>query len=181
MTPPERPAFRVLGEPGARLTPRGCAMVVVALELAARQAGQAGVNYRGRDRYGDFEWLLEVCRAGAVTGGDSAAGTAEATFTVVMPSSAPVPELLTTGQAAAIMRLSTRAVVKRIEAGQLPARKVGREWLITEYDARCAANGGRADARTRTAEDRPGGAEQDTDRPGRSGRQGDSQRADPPA
>ena len=153
MSPPERPSA-IIGD-RLLLTRHGAAMVAAAIELAMKAAGANGVDYAGRTAYDDVAWLLAQARTVAA---GAAAGTSGQRFTVVMPSSAPVPELLTTGQAAAIMRLSTRAVVKRIEAGQLPARKVGREWLITEYDARCAANGGRADARTTRAEDadRPG-------------------------
>ena len=122
---------------------RGAALVQTALEVAMTTAQRNGVRYRGGDHWDDVAWLH--AQAPTVAAG-SAAGTVGHRFEVVMPSSAPVPELLTSRQAAAILRISPRAVVKRIEAGQLPARRVGREWLITEYDARHAAGNGRADA-----------------------------------
>ncbi len=59
----DRPAFRVLGEPGARLSPRGCAMVVAALELAPRQAGRDGLDYRRPGRLRRLGVALASARA----------------------------------------------------------------------------------------------------------------------
>ena len=124
---------------------RGAAMIAAALRLAAKAAGRNGIDYQGRAAYDDYAWLL--AQADLVAAG-SPAGTAEGTFRVDLPSSAGVPDLLTTAGAAAILGVSPRAVVKRIEAGTLPARRVGREWAITEYDVRRAA---RPDGRRRDA------------------------------
>jgi excisionase family DNA binding protein len=104
-------------------------MVVIALELAARQAGAAGVNYRGRDRYDDFAWLLEVCRAGAVTSGDAAGGTEAIRWTWTPAAS---DGTWSTRQAAALLKVTPRAVVKAIGTGDLPAERVGREWVLRE-------------------------------------------------
>jgi excisionase family DNA binding protein len=42
------------------------------------------------------------------------------------------PELLTTKTAAARLRITPRRVVALIQAGRLPARRLGRDWLIEE-------------------------------------------------
>jgi excisionase family DNA binding protein len=42
----------------------------------------------------------------------------------------PTPEFYTTAEVAAILRMTTDGVVKRIKRGQLPAVRVGRRWLI---------------------------------------------------
>ena len=118
----------------------GAAIVLAALELAITQANRAGARYRGRDRYSDFQWVYEQAR---LIASGTAAGTPGTPFRVAMPSSAPMPELLTTRQAAKILGVSARAVTKQISAGQLPARRVGREWVVTEYDVRHAARNGR--------------------------------------
>ena len=132
---PDRPSFRVHGEPGARLTPKGCAMVVVALELAARQAGAAGVNYKGRSQYDDFTWLLETCRAGSAPG--SAPGSDGGTTAVRWTwTPADSDGTWSTRQAAVLLSCSPRAVVKAIRAGRLPATRNGREWVLREADVR---------------------------------------------
>lgn len=119
-------------------------MLAAALRLAAKAAGRNGVDFKGRAQYDAFSWLLT--QADLVASG-SAAGNGGQRLRGDLPSSALVPELLTTRQAAKIIGVTPRAVAKRIKAGQLPARKVGKEWAITEYDARCAAQNGRPDAR----------------------------------
>lgn len=42
--------------------------------------------------------------------------------------------MLTTTQAASILGVSPRRVLALIEAGRLPAQKVGRDWIIQEAD-----------------------------------------------
>lgn len=42
--------------------------------------------------------------------------------------------MLTTAQAAMILRVSRSRVLKLIEAGRLPAEKIGRDWLIRPED-----------------------------------------------
>jgi excisionase family DNA binding protein len=154
-----RPSRIVHGTGELVLTPRGAALVLAALELSLRNA-PPGYRFAAEHGDSDFAWLRAQCRlvaSGQAAANGAAGGTGARPFRVVVPSSAPVPELLTTKQAARIMHVSPRAVVKRIEAGQLPARRVGREWAITEYDARCAANG-RTDGRHTDAHDQPPGA-----------------------
>jgi excisionase family DNA binding protein len=131
-------------------------MVATALDAAIRLAERDGVSYQGRSQWDDVSWLREQARlvAEGRTGPaspDSADGTPPARFELVMPSSAPAPELLTVRQAAGVLRVTSRAVVKRIRAGQLPARRYGREWLMTEYDVRHAARNGDADASSEAA------------------------------
>lgn len=43
--------------------------------------------------------------------------------------------MLTTAQVAALHGHSVRRVQARIMAGELPAMKVGRDWLVSEEDA----------------------------------------------
>lgn len=50
-----------------------------------------------------------------------------------------IPDLVTTGEAAHIMGLSKQGVAARIEAGTLPARRVGRYTLIRRAVAEAAA------------------------------------------
>ena len=38
--------------------------------------------------------------------------------------------MLTTAQAATILQISRSRILKLIEAGRLPAKKLGRDWLI---------------------------------------------------
>jgi excisionase family DNA binding protein len=40
----------------------------------------------------------------------------------------PAPEILTTGEAAALLRVSEPDVVAAAEAGELPGRRIGGEW-----------------------------------------------------
>lgn len=135
-----RPSWIVAGN--LVLNRRGAAMLADALDAAMKYAAVNGVNYQGRSAYSDVEWLRT--QAGLVASGrtgpaGSADGTAAVPFRLEMPSSAPVPELLTVRQAAKILRVTPRAVTKRIKAGDIPARRYGREWLMTEYDVRHAA------------------------------------------
>ena len=157
MTDP--PAFRVHGEPCVRLTPRGCRMVLAALDAALKLANRSGVDYRGRSQFGEFETLREVCRLGAQppspTSGVSPDGTTPVPFRVTLPSSGPIPELLTTREAASILGITRRAVRKRITAGDLPARRYGRELLMLEYDVRHAARNGRRHAEPDTRQAAP--------------------------
>ena len=133
----------VLNRDGARL-------VVAALELALRQAGRDGLDVRKRAGWTDVEWLLASARAVAAgntpAAAGTAAGTAEGSFRVDLPDSAPVQEMLTTAGAANLLGVTPRAVVKRIAAGRLPATRVGREWAISEWDA--PLRGGREAAMT---------------------------------
>jgi hypothetical protein len=141
------PGWVFVAEPGQLLNRRGAEMFAAALRRIAALARTDGVDYRSRGRYDDFAWTL--AQADTVAAGRapvSADGNGGQGWQLVMPSSAPVPELLTTRQAAGIIGITPRAVAARIARGELPACKVGREWLVTEYDARHAARNGRADA-----------------------------------
>lgn len=51
-------------------------------------------------------------------------------------TTAPMPELLTVSQAAAIIGVSDVQVTRYCRAGLLPAAKFGRDWQIAEADAR---------------------------------------------
>jgi len=42
--------------------------------------------------------------------------------------------VLTTAQAATILQISRSRILKLIEAGRLPAKKLGRDWLIRLED-----------------------------------------------
>ena len=42
--------------------------------------------------------------------------------------------MLTTAQAATILQISRSRILKLIEAGRLPAKKLGRDWLIRLED-----------------------------------------------
>lgn len=44
---------------------------------------------------------------------------------------APLPDLLTVPQAAELLGTTRQAVQQRIDAGTLPARQYGRQWLLT--------------------------------------------------
>jgi excisionase family DNA binding protein len=176
-----RPSYIVGGQ--LVLDRDGARMVAAALRLAAKAAGRNGADYRGRAQWDDFEWLL--AQADIVAAG-SAGGTGGEPFTVELPSSGPVPELLTTAQAAQLMGVTARAVTARIERGDLPARRVGREWAITEYDVRrhAARDGRRADDGRRGVPghlaglgERPGADEAD---PGRDGRDRERRRGQRP-
>jgi excisionase family DNA binding protein len=153
VTGQERPSRIVHGSGEVVLNAKGAAMVLAALDLALAGA-PPGYRFAAGHGDSDFAWLRRQCELVASgTGTGAAAGTEPRRFTLVMPSSGPVPELLTTRQAAEVIHISPRAVVKRIEAGQLPAVKVGREWAITEYDARSAARTGGGDGRQADPDD----------------------------
>ena len=49
-----------------------------------------------------------------------------------------IPDLVTTGEAADIMGMTKQGVVARVEAGVLPARRVGRYTLIRRSVAEAA-------------------------------------------
>ena len=140
------------------LTASGARIVAAALRLAARAAVRDGIDYRGRPAADEFTVLLAMAEAQAA---GSAAGNESRAWRVVVPSS---DRTLTTGQAAAILGIGPRAVVARIARGELPARKVGGQWLISEHDARRVAPDGRRDA-GRDVPGRPAGRR---DRPGRA-------------
>jgi hypothetical protein len=141
MTPAERPSRMVHGARELTLTARGCALVLAALELALRNA-PPGYRFAAEHGDSDFAWLRHQCRlvAGQAPGQVSASGQQARPFTVTMPpSDVPLGELLTARQAAPIIGVSARQVGRMIDAGLLPGRKVGREWITTNYAARHAA------------------------------------------
>ena len=136
----ERPSAIVAGQ--LVLTRDGARMLASALRIAARAAGRNGVDVPGRNHYDAYQWLLaqaDLVAEGRTGPAGAADGTPPRPFRVLLPSSGPAPELLTTRQAAEILGVTPRAVLKQIMAGDLPARRYGREWLATEYDVRHAA------------------------------------------
>lgn len=50
-------------------------------------------------------------------------------------------KLLTTDEAADALRVSTRTVYTWIKEGKVPARRVGRKWLIAEPDLNALLQG----------------------------------------
>jgi excisionase family DNA binding protein len=112
------------------LDARGAAMVAAALRIAAKAAGRDGVDVHGRTRWDDFSWLLK--QADLVAGG-TATGTAESSWTLELPAS---DATWSTAQAAGLLGISVRAVVKAISAGRLPATRHGRAWVLREADVR---------------------------------------------
>ncbi len=132
-----RPAAIVNGS--LTLNRRGAQLAAAALRAAASAAHRAGIDYQGRTEYCAYEWMLAQCD---VIGAGSEVGNVGQPWRLVVPNSSPVPELLTAAEAGAIIGITPRAVVARIHAGELAARQVGRQWVITEYDARHAAQDG---------------------------------------
>ena len=98
-----------------------------------------GFRYRGRDRYSRFERLYEVLRLGATEG---PAGPVAAGGNGGQPWRLDVPEsrsVISTQDAAEILGVTVRAVTAAIEAGRLPATRVGRTWVLFELDVRTHA------------------------------------------
>lgn len=106
----------VLNRDGARL-------LLAALELAMSNAERNGVNARGRDRWDDVQWLAAQARTVAA---GAAGGTGGTVWRLDLGAS---DGTWSTRQAAALLKVTPRAVVKAIDAGDLPAERVGREWV----------------------------------------------------
>jgi hypothetical protein len=128
------------------LNRRGAAMLLAALEAAARLAERNGVNYQGRSQWDDVSWLrtqAELVAEGRTGPAGSADGTPGIPFRFEVPDSASI---WSTTQAAALLRCTPRAVVKAIKAGHLPAKRIDRTWVLREVDVRQhAARDGRSD------------------------------------
>jgi excisionase family DNA binding protein len=157
---------------GAReltLTAKGCAMVSAALRLAAKAADLRGVDYRGRDRWDDFSWLLAQCDTVAATAAAPPAASGDAgSVNGARPWRLEVgpSAIWSVAQAAGFLRCSRGAVTAAIRRGQLPATRVGlRAWALLETDVRQhAARNGRRDATADADHDqagRPAGGRRD--------------------
>ena len=178
----ERPSAIVAGQ--LVLTRRGAGMLLAALQLAMKHAERDAVSYQGRSQWDDVSWLREQARlvAEGRTGpasADSADGTVPVPFRVTLPGSEVI---WGTRQAAELAGVTRRAVVAAIRRGDLPATRVGREWVVRELEARqYAGRNGRGVEHTGT-EARPGSAagREDQRRPGRGRGRGGRGRPDPP-
>jgi excisionase family DNA binding protein len=132
-------------------------MLLAALDAAIKLAGRDGVNYQGRSQWDDVSWLRTQAELVAA-GGPAANGSAGTRWRLEVPDSASI---VSTRQAAAILRCSPRAVVAAIERGDLTATRVGRRtWALAEVDVRRFAgqNGRRPDA-----SQQPGGGDRHAD------------------
>jgi hypothetical protein len=138
----DRPA-RLLGDGTVILTRHGAQLVHVALELVARQAA---ARHGGAAPTDDFAWLCAVVRLAAERPEGCPPATSGEPIVVTLP---PSSSTLTVTETAAIWGTSAQAIRKAIKAGRLPAKRHGRVWVISEYEARHRAPLRRANGKQR--------------------------------